>query len=57
MMKTRQDNDLINHIGVVYVESDIELSWSTRRGAVYDENQRGQQCDQLDRVPNMKKII
>ena len=57
MMKARQDNDVINHIGVVYVESDIELSWSTRRGAVYDENQRGQQCDQLDRVPNMKKII
>ena len=26
MMKTRQDNDVIDDIGVVYIENDTELS-------------------------------
>ena len=39
-MKTRQDNDVTDHRGVFYFEN-IELSWSIRPGAVYDENQIG----------------
>ena len=27
-MKTRQDNDVTDRIGVVYTENDIELPWS-----------------------------
>ena len=40
---------MINGIGAVYVENKIELSWSIRMGAVYDENEKGQQRDQLYR--------
>ena len=29
-MKTRQDKDMINHTGVVYVENDTKLSWLIR---------------------------
>ena len=28
MMKTRQDNDVIDHTGVVYAKNDIELLWA-----------------------------
>ena len=41
-MKTRQSNDLIDHIGAAHIENDIELSWLTGRALVYDENQRGE---------------
>ena len=37
-MKTKQDNRLIDHTGVVYTENEIELSWSIEAGALYDEN-------------------
>lgn len=44
-MKTRHDNDMIDCIGVVYVENDNELSWPIKSGVVYDENQIGQWID------------
>ena len=40
-MKTTQNNDMTNYIGVVYVKSDIKHSWPIRLGAIYDENQIG----------------
>ena len=44
-MKTRQDNDVTNGIGVVYVENDNELSWLIRLGANCDEIQIWQKYD------------
>ena len=38
MMKTRQDNNMTDYTGVVYVENGNELSWSIISGANYDEN-------------------
>ena len=37
-MKTRQDNDLTDCIGVFYGKNDIELSWPIRQGIICDEN-------------------
>ena len=37
-MKTRQDNEMTDHIGAVYAENDNELSLPIRLGADYDEN-------------------
>ena len=45
-MKTRQDNDMTNHTGVVYVENKTKLSCSIEPSAVYDENKTGQRRDQ-----------
>ena len=39
MMKTRQDNDVTDHTGAIYVENNIELSWPIESGVVYDKNQ------------------
>ena len=30
MMKTKQDNDVIDHTSVFYIENDTELSWLIR---------------------------
>ena len=38
MMKTRQDNDLIDRVGVFYTENNVELSWPIRSGVNCDEN-------------------
>ena len=38
MAKTKEDNDVSDHIGVVYIKNDIELSWPIRLGVVLDEN-------------------
>ena len=38
-MKIRKDNDVTDHISVVYVKNDIELLWSIESSAVCDENQ------------------
>lgn len=46
VMKTKQDNNVTDQTGALYVENDIELSWPIGPGAVYDEFQRGQRCDQ-----------
>ena len=37
-MKNRQNNDMTDHIGAIYVENEIELSWSVKPSAVYDRN-------------------
>lgn len=37
-MKTRQDNDMTNHTGVVYIENDNELSRPIRPATIYNEN-------------------
>ena len=46
-MKTRQDKDVIDCIGVLYVENDNELFWLIGSGVNYDENQIGQLHDWL----------
>ena len=38
-MKTKQDNDMTDHIVVVYIENDIELSWPIRFGAICVKDQ------------------
>ena len=38
MMKTRQDNDVTNCTGAIYVENETKLSWSIGRDAICDEN-------------------
>ena len=40
--KARQDNNMIDHTSVFYVEIDTKLSWSIESGANCDENQIGQ---------------
>ena len=37
-MNTKEDNDVIDHIGVVYVKNDTKLSWSIKSGGDCDEN-------------------
>ena len=37
--KTSQDNNMIDHWGLVYVENETELSWHIELGTVYDESQ------------------
>ena len=36
-MKTRQDNDMINHISAIYVENKTKLLCLIGPGTVYDE--------------------
>lgn len=43
--KTRQNNYMINSIGVVYVENNIEELGHIISGAIFDENKIGEQCD------------
>ena len=37
MTKTRQDNNVIDCTGVIYVEIEIELSWSIGQDTIYHE--------------------
>ena len=37
-MKTRDNNDVTNHIGLLYAKTKIELSEPKWRGMIYDEN-------------------
>lgn len=39
--KRRQDNDMIDHIIVIFVEYDAELSRLIRQWVVYDEDEKG----------------
>ena len=39
-MKTRQDNDVIDHIGLVYIKIETELSRPIELGAVCDETRQ-----------------
>lgn len=41
MTKTKQDNNVINHIDAVYIEKGNELLWSIKSSANCDENQIG----------------
>ena len=45
IIKTRKDNDVINHKGVISVEYNIELSRSIQQCMVYDEDENGQWRD------------
>ena len=47
MMKSKQDNNVTNLIGTVYVKNETGLSWLIRLSEVSDENQIGQLHDQL----------
>ena len=47
--KTKQDNDVIDHTGVIYVKNDAKLSSSIRSDADCDENQIWQLSDLLYR--------
>ena len=38
VMKTRQDNDVTNHAGVLYIENNTKLLWPIGPGVVCDEN-------------------
>ena len=40
--KTRQDNDMTNHVGLLYTKIKIELLGPIWSGVVYDENHKGQ---------------
>ena len=55
MMKTRQDNEVIDYKGIVYVKNEVKLSWLIELSAVYDENQTRQWCDQSYRCDLLQK--
>ena len=40
---------MTDHTNAMYTENKIDLSWLIRLGAIYDENQTGQECDRLYR--------
>lgn len=44
-MKSRQDNDMTNRIGVISVEYDTKLSRLIELCVVYDEDKTRQRCD------------
>ena len=37
-MKTKQENDVIDHIGVVYAKNETGLSLLSEPSVIYDEN-------------------
>ena len=39
MIKTKQDNDVTDRIGVDYIKNNTDLSWLIGYGANCDENQ------------------
>ena len=45
VMKTRQDNDVIDYTGLVYTKKETELLWPIGLGAICDENQIRQRRD------------
>ena len=38
MRKTRQDNDVTDRTGVIYVKNDIRLLWPIGAGSICDKN-------------------
>ena len=40
-MKTRQNNNVTDHTGTIYVENKTELAWLIELGAIYHENPTG----------------
>ena len=49
VMKTRQDNDVIDCMGSLYTENNTELLWLIILSNVCDKNKAWQRCDQLYR--------
>lgn len=46
MTKTRQDNNVINSIGVIYIETEIELLGPIKTSVISNENQtKKKRCD------------
>ena len=45
VMKTTQDNKMIDRIGTVYVENETELPYLIGPGVIYDKNQTTQWRD------------
>ena len=45
MTKTRQDNDVVDHIGPFYAKNKIEQLWSIWRGTIDEEEHIKQQRD------------
>ena len=37
-MKTNEDNDVTNYIGLVYVKTEIKLLGPIKLGVIHDEN-------------------
>ena len=37
MMKTRQDNNMVDRTGVIYAKSETKLSWLIGLGIIYAE--------------------
>ena len=44
MTKTRQDNNVTDHIGLLYIKNETQLLWLIRQVIVYDEDEIGQWC-------------
>lgn len=38
MMKTKKDNDVIDHTSAIYAKTETELSWVIRSSVVCDKN-------------------
>ena len=49
MIKTKQDNNITDHIGMVYADTETELSVPIWPTMIYDENHTEQQRDRLYR--------
>ena len=50
IMKSREDNNVTNCIGVIFIEYNIELSRPIWLCEVYDEDETRQWCDRSNRV-------
>ena len=37
-MKTKQDNNMTDHMSAFYVENETKLSWLIKPGVICDEN-------------------
>ena len=47
VIKTKQDNDVTDRIGVIHIENETDLLWWIRLGAIYDKNQKGHGHDRM----------
>ena len=45
VIKTSQDNDVTDHIGVIYTENEIKLSWPIGSDVDYSKNKIKQLSD------------
>ena len=46
-MKTKGENDMIDHIGAINIENDTKLSWFIGPNVVCDKNYKEEQHDRL----------